>query len=430
MHRLKRAGLNVGLVALAHGPPAVEKAFRARARKLGLADRILQLPFLPHWRVPEFLRGCLAVCCLEQDFPIGFHSPDHPARGAAVRHVPGRLDRGDPQASGYGRLPHGYGCVAIEDVNDIDLLSERLARIVRDPARAAIVGRRGHAYAHELQQDLSFPDRVEAILETATTGAEGAVETRAAEEIDHPAGCEHFPLTRIATATIGGLEQHADPAARDVIDAARASHVLAALERRIAQGDLRLRTLAAAVGTEVAIAAAERESCDAREAEDPDPLFRLQSRDWMVADISPLVAVRDPRIRLLEFDVDVAEFLGARSAAELPAQPAARRSHVVVFRGPGADRDDPLVVDEMTAHILRLSDGTRTARALAEQLDRGTAGSGANNNLKWIERLFLHGLIRLRERGAQDGAAGPSGTASRRRIRGFDRTPSRRRRGG
>ena len=68
-------GRDVGLVALAHGQPAVEEAFRARVRKLGLVDRVLQIPFLPHWRVPEFLRGCLAVCCLEQDFPIRFHAP-------------------------------------------------------------------------------------------------------------------------------------------------------------------------------------------------------------------------------------------------------------------------------------------------------------------------------------------------------------------
>ena len=47
--------------------------------ELGLTDRVLQIPFLPHWRVPEFLRGCLAVCCLEQDFPIGFHTPIIPA---------------------------------------------------------------------------------------------------------------------------------------------------------------------------------------------------------------------------------------------------------------------------------------------------------------------------------------------------------------
>jgi glycosyltransferase involved in cell wall biosynthesis len=133
--RLARDGLDIGLVALAHGAPETESRFRAEATRLGLEDRILQIPFLPHWRVPEFLRGCLAVCCLEQDFPIGFHAPIIPrevllsgtclvASTEMIRKLPAR-----------GRLPDGYGCVAIADVNDIDALAARLAAIVRDRRR-------------------------------------------------------------------------------------------------------------------------------------------------------------------------------------------------------------------------------------------------------------------------------------------------------
>ena len=154
MHRLKRAGLEVGLVALAHGSPAVERSFRARARKLGLVDCILQIPFLPHWRVPEFMRGCLAVCCLEQDFPIVFHTPIIPREvllcGTCLvgsTEVIRKLPR-------YERLVHGYGCVAIEDVNDVEALTERLAAIVRDPKPAAAVGARGRSFARELQQEM------------------------------------------------------------------------------------------------------------------------------------------------------------------------------------------------------------------------------------------------------------------------------------
>ena len=72
MHRLKAAGLDCRPRRARAWPPGGRARFRERARELGLTDRVLQIPFLPHWRVPEFLRGCLAVCCLEQDFPIGF----------------------------------------------------------------------------------------------------------------------------------------------------------------------------------------------------------------------------------------------------------------------------------------------------------------------------------------------------------------------
>jgi len=416
MRRLKSAGLRVGLIALAHGPPSVERSFRARARKLGLVDDILQLPFLPHWRVPEFLRGCLAACCLEQNFPIAFHSPIIPrevllcgtclvASTEVIRKLPA-----------YGRLPHGYGCVAIEDVDDIDVLSARLAAIVRDPGRATVVGRRGHAYAHELQQDLSFPERLEQILEAAVA-PQGRSPTRqapAAKPDDAAAG-ERFPLTRMAAAAIGAIEQPAGASAKDHGNAPRARETLAALERRVDAGEATLRSLAAAVATEVAIAAAESETCDPNE-EEPDPLFRLRTTRWAIddAEVARLVPVRHPRIRLLDFDTDVAEFLGARTAADLPAQPSLRRSHVVVFAGADARRDDPLVVDAVTARILQLCDGTRTAGAIARQLE-----SDPKSNLKWIERLFVHGLIALHE--SRAGLA-PSGRPPQTRQRSSRRT--------
>jgi hypothetical protein len=401
-------------VALAHGPPSIERAFRARARRLGLVDDILQLPFLPHWRVPELLRGCLAACCLEQDFPIAFHSPIIPrevllcgtclvASTEVLRKLPA-----------YGRLPHGYGCVAIEDVNDINVLSERLAAIVRDPALAAVVGRRGHAYAHELQQDLAFPDRLEQILEAAGSPQRGpATPLATAGSPDDAVAGERFPLTRIAAAAIGAREQTADASAQDAVDPPRARDILAALERRIDAGETGLRSLAAAVATEVAIAAAESGAHDPGEAEEPDPLFRLQTTRWALddAEIARRVPVRNPRIRVLAFDTDVGEFLGVRSAADLPAQPSSRRSHVVAFAG--ADGDDPLVVDALTARILQLCDGTRTAGAIAR-----TVASNAKRNLAWIERLFVHGLISLHESSAPVAPAGRvRQTASSSRVR-------------
>src|SRR5205814_2556549 len=122
LHQLKQEGANVGLVALAHGRPEIETRFRAQVQELGLTDRVLQIPFLPHWRVPEFLRGCLAVCCLEQDFPIGIHSPIVPFEvllcGSCLV-ASTEVIRKLPQ---WERLPDRYGCVAIKNVNDIEEL--------------------------------------------------------------------------------------------------------------------------------------------------------------------------------------------------------------------------------------------------------------------------------------------------------------------
>src|SRR5258708_7349679 len=127
LHRLKLdVGADVGLVALAHGRPQVEARFRAQVQELGLTDRVLQIPFLPHWRVPEFLRGCLAVCCLEQDFPIGVHTPMIPFEGLLSGTCLVGSTEGLRKLPPYGRLGHGYGCIALGDVDDVETLRPRL----------------------------------------------------------------------------------------------------------------------------------------------------------------------------------------------------------------------------------------------------------------------------------------------------------------
>src|SRR5215471_10236813 len=205
LERLKQTGNDVGLLALAHGRPQIEERFRARARELGLADRVLQIPFLPHWRVPEFLRGCLAVCCLEQGFPIGFHSPITPFEvllcGAClvgstevIRKLPN-----------WERLVHGYSCIAIEDVNDVAALSERLAAIVADPDPIAFVGTRARIFAREEQESVDFPQRLESILrravrrEPATANILGIAHGRR-DEIDR------LPLTRMAAQALANVD--------------------------------------------------------------------------------------------------------------------------------------------------------------------------------------------------------------------------------
>ena len=202
MHRLKQAGLDIGLVALAHGHPDIEKKFRNEVQRLDLADRVLQIPFLPHWRVPEFLRGCLAVCCLEQDFPITFHTPIIPleallcgkclvASSEIIRKLPD-----------YERLPSGYGCVAIEDVNDVAGLSAWLAAIVIDPGPTAAVGARGCAFARNLQSDFAFPNRLEHLLEAAASGQRASIACDPADGVMETDENPRFCLTQMAAAEI------------------------------------------------------------------------------------------------------------------------------------------------------------------------------------------------------------------------------------
>ena len=369
MQRLKLAGADVGLVALAHGQPEVEQEFRRRVRELDLTDRVLQIPFLPHWRVPEFLRSCLAVCCLEQDFLITFHTPIIPLEvllcGKCLvgsTEVIRKLPR-------YERLPNGYGCVAIEDVHDVAALSTRLAAIVQDPTPAAVIGARGYKFAGELQKNLAFPDTLERILEVAAQRKiSHAVHARADDIIDKDDIMDktenwRFPLTQIAAAEIAKSPSIADRFdVEESIDLARASNVLAAMERGMREGRHGLKSLASAVRVEIAIATAESEVVDVDRTARFDPLFSLPMRRWGLGEdeIAALLPVRDPRLRILKFNEDVSEFRSARTAAELPAVPKSGPSFVVAFAGEGGARD-PLLVDQVTARILELSEGKLTA---------------------------------------------------------------------
>jgi glycosyltransferase involved in cell wall biosynthesis len=403
LHRLKLAGSDVGLVALAHGKPDVEARFRERALELGLADRILQIPFLPHWRVPEFLRGCLAVCCLEQDFPIGFHSPIVPREvllcgtclvgsTEVIRKLPG-----------YEGLPHGYGCVAVPDVNDIGALSARLASIASDPQPAAVVGARGCDFASELQQNMDFPEALELILDAAASRQRVPSRLRASvDDVDEEAGTARFPLTQLVAAAIAeGADDRIAGAAPAVpgqaIDMATARRMLDVLERGVVEGKTHLGSLASAVEVEIAIAEAEGESDGATAARVSDPLFRLHMARWAMDEqsLAGLVPVRDTQLRVLAFDYDVSGFLAAQSAAEFPVRLTQSPSYLVAFRRDGHEQREPLLVDRATAQILELCDGTRTAAQIAGQLNQDEAA--IEDNLRWIEGLFRRGLIRLEE---------------------------------
>jgi glycosyltransferase involved in cell wall biosynthesis len=406
--RLKRQGIDVGLVALAHGQPAVEKAFRARARALELQDRILQLPFLPHWRVPEFLRGCLAVCCLEQGFPITFHMPIIPREVLLA----GTCLVGSTEVlrklPGHGRLIHGYGCVAVNDVTDDAGLARQLAAIATDPGPRSAVGVRGRIFAQALQKGIAFPRALEQILVAAAARrsvgtarhwrGDDLIDKGSIGEIDDG----RFPLTRLAAEVLtkqGGHDGDGDrfPKSDEQIDLPRARKILAAIKSAIGRGDARARPLLAPVQAETVVATAEDDIVPSP-VPDFDPLFRLHLKRW-AADDDDLLAffpVRDPRVRLIALDVDVSIYLTMPAADSLSRIPGPGRSFLVAFAQSGGARHGPLLIDETTAEILEICDGTRT---VSEMFRHGLRHHGFDEDAqrRCIDELLTSGLVSLHD---------------------------------
>jgi hypothetical protein len=360
--------------------------------------------------VPEFIRGCLAICCLEQDFPIGFRTPIIlrevllcgtclVAATEVIRKLPG-----------YSQLPHGFGCVAIEDVNDVDTLSKRLAAIVTDPAPALQVGARGCDFARALQRAESFPQGLERALEAAAAGR--PMRSGGPQPADAAAGQEEagsrFRLCQLAAGVIERTDRDAGTARKPVApaeipDLPWARELLAAIKQRIADGHQHFVGLVLAVEAEIAVVAAEHDADATSTGEPGDPLFRLRIGRWgMTADdLADLICVRDPHLRALAFDFDVAVLTAVRTADDLATPPASRRSYIVAFgrsAGRHGGRRDPLVIDAAAARILDLSDGTRRACEVVAELNRDGQLLGGDAAFKRIESLFAHGLILLRDK--------------------------------
>jgi glycosyltransferase involved in cell wall biosynthesis len=402
MQRLKRRGVEVGLVAMAHGWPALEGKFRARAEELGIVDRILQIPFLPHWRVPEFLRSCLAVCCLEQDFPIAAHTPiiarEVLTCGACligstevIRKIPN-----------HARVPDGYGCVAVDDVQDIEALSARLAAIASDPEPIAAVAARGRAFARKVHADTRDPDRLERLLKSVVQRRPRASPGKAAAHGTQEAEDPRFPITQLAAQTLAARRRFRGVRAASrlpggPIDLAQAREVLAGAEKGAEAGDASLRSVASAIRLEIAIAEAEESDGS---GEPLDPLFRLRTKRWALGngDLVELVPVRDPQVRMITFDVSE---LDGEAQKRRRAARRSRPRHVVAFASVSGDRREPLFVSDQTARILELSDGTRTAQEIAKEVGSGNGQAAGEYKLEQIEELFLSGLLTL-----QDGRIG------------------------
>jgi glycosyltransferase involved in cell wall biosynthesis len=397
MGRLKQAGVDVGLIALAHGKPDVERRFRQMAAELDLTDRILQIPFLPHWRVPEFLRGCLAVCCLEQDFPIRIHSP-MVAREAllcgcclvASKEVLGKLPE-------YDQLPSGYGCVAVDNVHDIGELARRLADIANDPAPAAIVGARGRAFALRLEMQTEFPRRLDKIL-TATATRKRLPAVLSGHSEKSRSSDDPFQLTRLCADALQKITSKRLPA-NGQIDVAQAHAILGAIRKATAKGETSLKPLIPAVEIEITVATAERTLGELRDGEKNKSFIRLNIRRWAIAsgDLAQLLPIQNPRMNIIKFNFDVSHYLTSRNVGEFPVVVTRRPSYVVVFAPAKGRRSEPLLVDSATARILHLSEGRLTALEIATQLQSEGGTTSVEDSLAWIEELFRRSLIGLRD---------------------------------
>lgn len=163
------AGKRVRVAAMVQGRPEDERAFAEVLHELDLQEHVVRVPFLPHWRVPEFLRACDVVCCLEQDFPIRAHTPIIAQEALATGKPTLLSEEIAAKQPEVQRLVHGYNCWIVRDSTDHDEIRRCLSYAIDDPA-ALDVGARGRVFAEYVQTQGRFPAAHEAAMRLAIEG--------------------------------------------------------------------------------------------------------------------------------------------------------------------------------------------------------------------------------------------------------------------
>jgi hypothetical protein len=178
-------------------------------------------------------------------------------------------------------------------------------------------------------------------------------------------------------------------------DLPQAHEVLAAVQRASNAGELALQGVPAAIRLEIALAEGELPAPDA--AEDQDPLFRLRISRWGLCEgeLGTLVPTCDPHLRILKFDAS--GLAGQGRNLELPPAQRPRDRNIVTFTQADGTAREPLLVNHVSARVLELSDGTRTASEIAGKIEAENPQVGREMALRMIEEMFATGLLWLQE---------------------------------
>ncbi len=335
---LRRKGRRFHLLAMVHGWDDVELAFRDTLSELSLDDWTTQLPFLPNWRVPEFLRLCDAVCFLERDFPIAGHRATVPREVLACGRCLIASASILRQQQTPERLVNGWNCLAVEHVRDPAELAAALETVLESPAVAAEIGTRGACYSQYVESHRKFPHNYERLFSDTISG-------RSIPKIR-----QRFAWCTLAAELLPGSWPERGTSAF----ALSVYHQF--LDAR-AGGDVRNRLLFDVVQFEV-----YAEGLLSEYPEKDDSLWRLRpGHSSGLCGLRPTMA---PGIVVREFEHDVDALARAYESGEQPSGVSSLTCWAAFLPGGRVFR-----LDREAALLLACCDGTSTVEELAKQVD-------------------------------------------------------------
>jgi glycosyltransferase involved in cell wall biosynthesis len=333
----------------------------------GIAERTLILPFLPNWRVPEFIRACTAVCFLERGFRVAIHGPmvarEVLACGSCLIVSKEIADK----QWNHEQLASGVHLLVVTDPRDTDELTECLRTVVDDPASARQIGT---AAAEAVAQPgayerfvVSWEGLVERYSQRSTSAAgqgppSGPAARRLALEVAVPSLLAYAQTMRpsIVDRFIGnGGDAGLPGCALDFCSILGHSLPAALAEERRAVFAEALRYTAARLRVGFDVAGAPPPFAVADE---------LHDRAFSLSDAAELYPVRGNSVAVEEFDYDVSSVFGVARPSETteddPLTRAEARHCLVLFHRTVNLVPCELEVNPVVVALLELCDGHRT----------------------------------------------------------------------
>jgi glycosyltransferase involved in cell wall biosynthesis len=397
MTRVIRSGTPFYLVAVSHGWQ--EKTFWRYVAEAGIGQYIRMLPFMPHWKIPSFIRACTAITFLERDFPISAHTPTIPSEIIQTGCCAIVSEEVIRKQLFRTRVRDRQNLLVVPDPKDHQALAARLRYAIESPERAAEIGRRGfedlgggHGYE-------AYIDALEALLTEVSAEAPAARSLGTSMARRMPA-----PLELVQTlfpSTYAVLR----PELRPGVEAAVVALDLSSGHRA---------AIAAAIGdvleaklTEAADAqpSAPMELCRyERKLHRWSKMSNTSSADrrpgevrFTVADLGPLTPVIHDEWELATFACDVEAIAAAISRKEQIS--VSRKVVKILFRRGSL----PLLVNEATETLLRLVEelqGTASTQHLFDLLSQifdQESASGrsdlSSSCLAVLEGLYWEGIL-------------------------------------
>jgi glycosyltransferase involved in cell wall biosynthesis len=180
MGHLKSSGRRVRLKMMIGAAQA--QMIRGAVADADVADDIEILELVPNWRVPDFIRGCDAVCFLERDFPVAIHGPIVPreilACGACL------ILSGDIARNQLSRLQleAGHEVVVVDDPKQTETLASAIADLMDSPGKAARIGAAGNRVSQAIENQPDMPGHWERVLTGVLKGDPLADDLRLLED--------------------------------------------------------------------------------------------------------------------------------------------------------------------------------------------------------------------------------------------------------